>query len=222
MMRSTLGRSWLLGSVLTGALALTLAGCSGDNGSAAEDEDSGSAASAAPTVSTSEGASGDKGQSPSTPGPKPGKDGGDALPDDEVVPSAPGTKPSDGRQDGVLDTLPGRTREGCVDVAGGRDVRSGGIAAGPFDEVLDAWSVDGELTEQHAMIYFIPLHAEKLGELAVTATRGSEQATVVRNSVSEAEQWSYFDTEILFPSPGQWTIRAQSGQDRGCWILDLR
>jgi hypothetical protein len=123
----------------------------------------------------------------------------------------------------VLDWLPGDPGGACVNTDGESDLRSGGIAAGSFDEATESYASGAHDVDLH----WIPAHAEDLTGLTVTATQisgGSGSFVVEQDNVSELVDESgtwryYFLTDFDIPSPGLWRFEATSGEDAGCFTV---
>ena len=86
------------------------------------------------------------------------------------------TKGPDGDQTDVLSNLPGSTTPGCVPVGKENDVRSGDMAAGPFDAARKGYSAKKPAKRQ-VSLYFIPTHSAKLKDITVTGKNASTGAT---------------------------------------------
>ena len=126
----------------------------------------------------------------------------------------------------MLDRLPGSAGDACVAVGDRRDVRSGGIGAGPFDEARTSFADQTESgTPAQVSLYFIPANGpgSKPG-LTVTmdnTTTGATQ-TLHETTTADADVWTFFQTEIPVPAPGKYRIRATSGGDSGCFLVTFR
>lgn len=130
-------------------------------------------------------------------------------------PVAPTNEP--GRQDSVLDSLPGKEDAGCVQVEDARDVRSETMAAGNF---VDARAQFKESAKSEIPFYFIPAALEDDAELVIRLTQvGGSGEDEIRSSVVEmADQWQYFPMRFAIPSAGTWRIEATAGANSsGCW-----
>lgn len=131
----------------------------------------------------------------------------------------PGRKQTD-----VLKKLPGSASKGCVVVGDRRDVRSGTMAAGPFDDIRRAY--DGktsQLTDRYVRLYIIPESSAKMPGVHVKMVHKATGQTVELDDdhVADAEEWKIYDIETALPTAGVWVIRAQAGPDSGCWEFDL-
>ncbi len=138
-------------------------------------------------------------------------------------PAKPGHEPTrgpKGEQTDVLSNLPGSTKPGCVPVGKESDVRSGDMAAGPFDAARKGYSAKNK-AKQKVSLYFIPTHSAKLKDITVTGKNASTGATFTKTSkkIGDAEQWKFFQLELTLPDAGKWTLKASTGQDYGCWIV---
>ena len=96
-----------------------------------------------------------------------------------------------------------------------RDVRSGSMGAGPFDEARASFSTKSK-SSRKVDLYFIPTHAKKLTGVTVTAKNADTGAKLTKKSktIGDADQWK-------FPEAGTWVLRAAAGQDEGCWVVNL-
>ena len=126
-------------------------------------------------------------------------------------------------QSDVLRRLPGRADGGCVPVGDRRDVRSGGLAAGPFDTARAGYS-PAYGNAQVIRLYLVPEHAATMPGLTVTARRegGGEVVRQRQAQTADADLFRFYDLGLAIPRAGTWVIRAAAGQDQGCWILALR
>ena len=194
-----------LGAATTLCLALALvAGCGGGSDSdSSADAKKGSSGGTASAVATA-------GPSAKTTLAKPAKPGHEP------------TKGPDGDQTDVLSNLPGSTKPGCVPVGKESDVRSGDMAAGPFDAARKSYSAK-KPAKQLVSLYFIPTHSAKLKDITVTGKNASTGATFTKMSktIGDAEQWRFFQLELTLPDAGKWTLKASTGQDYGCWVVNL-
>jgi hypothetical protein len=132
--------------------------------------------------------------------------------------------PGSTSQEAVLDSIPGDVTGACVAADGLRDVRSGGFAAGAFDEATDAY-VD-PMGDDTVPLYWIPEHAEDLGRLTVRGTQVTggnatfvEEQPTVSEIVGDTGTWHYYLTDFAIPAPGQWRLEASSGADSGCFTV---
>lgn len=150
--------------------------------------------------------------------------GADSDESPAVAAASPTAKPGlptlgpDRQQTDVLDRLPGSTDGACVSVGGGRDVRSGGLAAGPFDDARR--TARGDVST--VRLYFIPEHSRSMPGVRVTGTNEQNGATFRRSQgeVADADQFRFYDVQVPATS-GTWQIRASAGRDSGCWTVDL-
>jgi len=133
-----------------------------------------------------------------------------------------GATPGPSSQESVLESLPGDTSGACVDADGKRDVRSGGIAAGAFDEASASYDAQGDVVS----LYWIPEHADDLSGLTVRGTQLSggngsfvHDETKVSDLVGDSGVWHYYLTAITVPAPGAWRLEATSGPDSGCFTV---
>jgi hypothetical protein len=111
----------------------------------------------------------------------------------------------------------------CVDVRRNRDVRSGGILAGPFgiDEAGFAASYQQSHQRTEVKIYWVPLHVDHMSELTVHATLLPSR-TIARTArltaVATAGHIVFYPSAIPIPVPGTWELVATAGPDRGCFV----
>lgn len=136
------------------------------------------------------------------------------------VATAPPTFPVNepGRQDSVLETLPGKAKAGCVDVGDMRDVRSGSMAAGNF---VDARAQFSASPTAGIPFYFIPVETKGDPELTVDLERvDAPGSTKIRSSqIQTADEWQYYPVTITVPEAGTWRIKASAGTaSAGCWV----
>lgn len=124
----------------------------------------------------------------------------------------------------VLDRLPGPAR-GCAPVAGQRDVRSGDFGAGPFDEARSTFQAQTSAgTPATVRLYFIPAGgADRTPGLTVTVrnTETGVQRTVRQRETSDADRWTFYDTQVPISEPGRYRLQARSGSDVGCFVVDF-
>lgn len=195
--------------VLVMAALLVVSGCSG--GSAEESADQSSApfeASSSLPVSQSPAAS------PSN----------DASMDSRKADDGePGQPDKQGRQSDVFKRVAGSASYRCANVGDARDVRSGGFVAGPFAEAAELY---GSSTQQgnsrKVQLYFVPLHAAEMQKLRLRATGPQGQsARVTRVDQGSTGEWRFYDSNIVMPEGGRWTVRVSAGVDRGCFVVDL-
>lgn len=192
---TTTTRARAVGTVAALLLGLGAAGCGGDD----DQQPKGSAASPSPS------------EGPTRTVGKPVEPGGEP------------TLGPKGEQTDVLGNLPGSTKPGCVRVGRkARDVRSGDMAAGPFDAARTEY-VPTKAKKRRVSLYFIPTHTDGLKTIAVHGRQAGSGATFdeTSDSVADAESFKYFAMELDLPRPGRWTISANTGRDNGCWIVDL-
>lgn len=123
-----------------------------------------------------------------------------------------------GRQDSVLESLPGEAKAGCVDVGSQRDVRSGSMAAGNFADARAQFSGSPSAA---IPFYFIPVDLKGDPELVVELKRldGSGSDEVRSSQTQTADEWRYYPVMITIPAPGKWEFRASAGAaSSGCWV----
>jgi len=142
------------------------------------------------------------------------------TPNDDAVEPGPG--PSS--QEVVLGSLPGDTSGACVDADEQRDVRSGGIAAGAFNEAAESYVAPGG--DDIVSLYWIPEHADDLSGLTVRGTQVSggdasfvHDESTVSELIGDTGEWRYYLTDITIPAPGTWRLEATSGEDTGCFTI---
>jgi hypothetical protein len=236
--------------------ALALAGCSAAaEPSAAPGADpstgpsagpsAGPTATPSPTASVSPEASGrdagdagDRGEdgpggrdgrpAPATESPRAQGNGGNGGNGGNAAPSTGAGRRYAQSQSGVLARLPGSDSGQCVSVGDRRDVRSGGIAAGPFDTAREGYgtSIQPGLSRRTVRLYWIPEHSESMPGLTVRMQRlqpdpGSAQ-TIRQQDWADADQWRFYDTNLEFPSAGTYRLRVTAGQDSGCFDLTMK
>ncbi|MDN5766029.1 MAG: hypothetical protein L0H96_04500 [Humibacillus sp.] len=129
-----------------------------------------------------------------------------------------------GLQDAVLSRTEGDPTGACVKVGVRRDLRSGGILGGPFDTARADWSNNQPDTATTSLrLYWVPLHAEKMPGVDVTAVHAKSGTTVkvFKDSAAEAAEWSYYDTNIRLPKAGTWRLNVSAGPDKGCFEVSL-
>lgn len=197
----------LLGLGLGLCLAIGLGGCGGDSGASgtAKSERSSSPRSAASD------AAGAAAEALATKQPK--------RPTKPL--HEPTRGPAGGQQD-VLSNLPGNRSGECTPVGKERDVRSGNLGAGPFDEARASFSVKSR-SSRKVDLYFIPTHAKKLTGVTVTARNAVTGASLTKKSktIGDADQWKFYRLQLDLPEAGTWVLRAAAGQDAGCWVVNL-
>lgn len=147
------------------------------------------------------------------------------APPSEVPPveTTPPVLPTDppGRQDSVIETLPGDAKAGCVDVGSERDVRSETMAAGNFMEARAQFAAS---PAADISMYFIPSDVSGEPELVVEISKvGGPVADVVRtSSFQTADQWRYYPVRITISESGTWQLKATAGAGNiGCWVVDF-
>jgi hypothetical protein len=122
----------------------------------------------------------------------------------------------------VLDAVGGSPRGDCVEVGEARDVRSGGLAAGPFDEARAGFR-DTAGDARTVRLYVIPQHTRATPGIVVRGQRDDGALTfrAVEANVSHADRFEFYDLDITVPSAGRWRLRASAGADSGCWTVVL-
>lgn len=215
-------RSAAFGVAVALVTTVGLSACSGEEPASAAPETTTSGQTSGPTSAptTSEtsaattgppGAPGSAGVSPQPPIATPTFDqSGDST-------AAPPT------QADVLDWLPGDPGGACVNADGQSEIRSGGMAAGSFDEATKSYTSGARGVDLH----WIPAHADDLNRLTVTATQLSggsgtfvAEQTNVSELVDESGTWRYYYlTDFDIPAPGLWRLEATSGEDAGCFMV---
>lgn len=226
--------------------ALTLAGCSAAaEPSAAPGAEPDAAPSAGPSATPSPSASASPDVSGRRAGER-GEDGADGRGDRPAeAMKSPRAQRSPGNQDnmapptgsgrryassqsGVLARLPGNDTGRCISVGDRRDVRSGGIAAGPFDTAREGYgtSIQPGMSPRTVRLYWIPEHSTTMPGLTVRMQRlqpdpGAAQ-TIRKNDWADADQWRFYDTNLEFPSSGTWRLRVTAGKDSGCFDLTMK
>ncbi|WP_448231842.1 hypothetical protein [Microbacterium lacticum] len=147
------------------------------------------------------------------------------LPPSEVppietdAPVVPSNEP--GRQDSVLDSLPGEAASGCVTVGERRDVRSGTMAAGNFADARARFAADPSAP---VSLYVIPVDLNGDPALTMTLTRlGGEGSTTVETAeFHTADEWRFYGVNVVVPGEGEWRIEASAGEaNQGCWEVDF-
>jgi hypothetical protein len=136
------------------------------------------------------------------------------------------------RQPGAVQTdafrhVPGSSSYRCVDVGHNRDVRSGGILAGPFgvDEQLFAEFYEHYGQRNEVKVYWIPLDVDHMSTLTVHATllaARSISRTVELSQVAAEGNDVFYPSAIPIPVPGTWELTARAGPNRGCFIVTFR
>lgn len=211
-------------AVATLIALLGVSACAGD----AVTETAGGGAAPTPATSTEVGAPAGTGtEVPATAAQTPGGEA-TVAPPTQTAPAEPGDtiepNPGPSSQETVLASLPGDTSGACVDADDQRDVRSGGIAAGAFDEAADSYVAPGG--DDVVSLYWIPAHASELSGLTVRGTQVSGGAasfvhdeTTVSELIGDTGEWRYYLTDISIPAPGTWRLEATSGEDSGCFTV---
>lgn len=125
----------------------------------------------------------------------------------------------DGQQTDVLVKLEGSSKESCAQVRSARDVRSGSFAAGPFDTARSDWK-EGDL---EVRLYLIPEHTASMPGVRVTGRNLDDGTTLdqTQTTVADADEFKFYDLELALSTPGTWELKAQAGEDSGCWRLRL-
>lgn len=142
--------------------------------------------------------------------------GVDPIDDDDVPDTGQG-------QTAVLNQLRGDRSGACVDTAELRNVRSGGLAAGPFDEVETSYGSKAPGKPKRSIrVYWIPQHSTMPGlEVRISKVGGSSSTTITEKSVSDTSEWKFYDTYVPIESAGTWRLEATSGKDRGCFTVTV-
>lgn len=125
----------------------------------------------------------------------------------------------DGEQTSILDSLAGSAAEDtCVAVGKNRDVRSGSLGAGPFDDLRSSFRPG-----KGSRVYLIPEHTAGVDQASLTATNAAtgETLSARKAGASDADEFTFFDLSVAFPSAGTWTIKGTVGDDTGCWKVRL-
>lgn len=206
---------------LTACLALV--GCSGD------DNPQGSLSGAEASAESSAGAS-DSGDG-AEPEAKESPTGANVSPA-QSTPTVDPLKPDDGepgqrdkagRQTDVFERVPGAKKATCVEVSGGRDLRSGGFVGGPFDDAVASYGTERPgFGKREVRLYFVPRNASSMPDLQVQiAGPGGATGKVRRVTQGDTEEWKFYDATIQLPQSGRWTFRVSAGPDRGCFVVDF-
>jgi hypothetical protein len=150
-----------------------------------------------------------------------------AAKDDSAVGSTkPGGEPSLTAAS-VLTRLPNPAGS-CPAVGGGRDVRSGSMAAGPFDTAKKQFATSRSTSPEPTKVrlYWIPKSGKAVsGGLVLKVTKvaaGAKTNTVRDGVVSDAAGVSFYDSQVPIAGPGTWQIKATSGQDTGCFRVTFK
>ncbi|WP_370618061.1 hypothetical protein [Mumia sp. Pv 4-285] len=214
--------------VALAAAALVLGGCSSDD----EPSAGSTTATSSESPASDDGASSDAGDGSGDSGTADG-DASEPTPEPSTNPAAEptdGTAESSqptkkGKQTAVFSRVPGNASGECVRVGKQRDVRSGSIVGGPFDTAAATWgTTQPGQPKRNVMLYWVPLHADDMKGVTVTAKNAATGATVKvnREPFGEAEQWKYYATNMVLRDPGAWTFRVSAGPDSGCFVMTLR
>lgn len=127
-----------------------------------------------------------------------------------------------GDQSNVLTSLPGSGTAKCVSTAGKRDVRSGKMGAGPFDEARKGYGKkrDG-LAKDEVRLYWIPSDSSKMPGLTLKGVNRDTGRHISMHSsnVGDADMWRYYNTVVHLPDPGHWRLTARSASQQGCFDL---
>jgi hypothetical protein len=120
--------------------------------------------------------------------------------------------------------VPGSVSYRCVAVGRNRDVRSGGILAGPFGVDEAGFAAFYQQNHQHTevKIYWVPLNVDHMSELTVQATLLPSRAvrrTARLTSVAAAGHMVFYPSAIPIPVPGTWELVATAGPNRGCFVV---
>ncbi len=156
-------------------------------------------------------------------GPDAGPEAGGATPiADPGETTGAGTSGTPGSQQQVLAGIDGERRGGCVDTGEARDVRSGGLAAGPFDEVRAGWDA-GSGTSRTVPFYLIPEHPGAMDGVVLTGrlVEGSQRFREKHRRTSRVEGFDFYDLDLTLPAAGTWRLRATAGRDVGCWTVEV-
>jgi hypothetical protein len=127
-----------------------------------------------------------------------------------------------GDQSNVLKSLPGSSTSRCVSTAGKRDVRSGAMGAGAFDEARRDYGTKRKGTPKDAVdLYWIPLDSTKMPGLVLTGVNSDtgRHISLHSDNVGDADLWRYYQTTVRLPDPGHWRLTARSGSQQGCFKL---
>ena len=122
----------------------------------------------------------------------------------------------------VLDRLPSPAGS-CPAVGSDRDVRSGSMAAGPFDAARAQFSSSKPTSPEATKVrlYWIPKSGKTSAHglvLKVTKVGSNGTVNTVRDAVvADAGGVSFYDSQVPIPGPGTWQIKATSGSDTGCF-----
>jgi hypothetical protein len=215
---------------LATAGVVMLTGCSGSSGPTRTAADAGAmpgapteaAASSPPVGPTSA-----PGARPTSGGPTSDRRaGGTPVPTDTYVAPTGAPYPTPDRdvgtradQTSVLAALPGPTGRGCAVVGGRRDVRSGTMAAGNFQNARAAFA-NGS---RRLYLYAIPQHARDLRSVRVMIDpRGAGATTTYTStSIEQAEPWQYFALTLPIPAAGAYRLTMVAGANQGCFDVTM-
>jgi hypothetical protein len=198
----------LLAASVSLVCVAALGACSG-SGDDSKDASSKASSSASGTSSSTE--------SSSTESPSAGASKDPSKPSGGEVP--PKKK---GDQSNVLTSLPGSGTAKCVSTAGKRDVRSGRMAAGPFDEARKGYGKkrDG-LAKDEVRLYWIPKDSSKMPGLTLKGVNRDtgRRFSMHSSNVGDADMWRYYNTVVHLSDPGRWRLTASSSSQHGCFDL---
>lgn len=122
----------------------------------------------------------------------------------------------------VLNRLPSPAGK-CPAVGNGRDVRSGTMAAGPFNTAKAQFAASKPTSPESTKVrlYWIPKSGKVSPHglvLKITKVGAAGTANTVRDAVvADAGGVSFYDSQVPIASAGTWQIRATSGSDTGCF-----
>lgn len=184
-----------------------------------EDESPSAGATSSPKSGGSGQADGEEGPSAAS---GEGSGAADGAASDSPTPGGMPTRGPDGNQESVLVNLPGPATQRCVAVGNERSVRSGSMAAGPFDEARASYKA-GTPETQTLHFYFIPEQSKKMPGITVTMKHEDtgKVVTVRQKRWADADEFRFYDIETGLPRGGTWRITAVTGPDRGCWTVVL-
>lgn len=132
-------------------------------------------------------------------------------------------KPSSQKK--VLDTLPGKSTGGCVDVGSLSAVRSGSVAMGDFADARARFlKTKGAYDADPSFFYVIPesRDAKRVKVVLTPETGHADAIRVVSDQVEDAAQWKYFPISVKIPTPGTWRFSVTVGAEHGCFDADFR
>jgi hypothetical protein len=127
-----------------------------------------------------------------------------------------------GDQSNVITSLPGSRTGSCVSTAGQRDVRSGAMAAGPFDQARKDYGTKREgSAKDEVRLYWIPRDSTKMPGLVLTGRNldTGRHISVHSKHIGDADVWRFYDTNLRLPDAGRWRLTAASGSQKGCFDL---